>query len=301
MTGKFRFKRFRRRLLFHLLRLLALAVSYTDFNNLKRLGRVLGAVQYRLGGRRRHLAALIPRALGRPADAHAILKTAYRENTRAVLEILALYSRRLPDATIEAACEIEGLDHLNGLEKGAILLGTHSGNGVLLPTRLALMGYPVCVAVRESGKIPDGFYVTGQRRYGIQALDAGSGSSGLKAMIRALRGGALLYILMDQGSKHHGVDLEFLGKPFRMPGGPAVLARRCDVPIIPAPTIAADPVWRFRLGTPLRLERDNDTEQDARYLARISEKQIRTCPELWTWHHRRWGRRDYPRNSALEE
>lgn len=286
------FRRLRRRLLFHLLRLLAVAVSYTGFNNVNRLGRLLGTLQYRFaGGQRRHLAGLITKALGRSADTDVILKSAYRENTRAILEILAMYSRRLPDAAIESACEIEGLDHLDGLEKGAILLGTHSGNGVLLPLRLALMGYPVCVAVRESGKIPDGFYVTGQGRYGVRALDAGSGSTGLRAMIRALRGGALLYILMDQGSKHHGVDLEFLGKPFRMPGGPAVLARRCDVPIIPAPTIAADPVWRFRLEQPVKLRRDNDTEQDARFLARLSENQIREFPELWTWHHRRWGRR----------
>lgn len=288
----FRFKRWRRRLLFHLLRLLALAVSYTGFNNVKRLGRMLGAMQYRLAGsQRRHLAALIPKALDASVDTDAILKTAYRENTRAVLEILAIYSRRLPAAAIEAACEIEGLEHLNGLERGAILLGTHSGNGVLLPVRLALMGYPVCVAVRESGKIPDGFYVAGQSRYGVRAMDAGTGSAGLKAMIRALRGGALLYILMDQGSKQHGVDIEFLGRQFRMPGGPAVLAQRCDVPIIPTPTVAADPVWRFRLEQPVKLDRDNDTEQDARFLARLSEQQIRAYPELWTWHHRRWGRR----------
>lgn len=288
----FRFKRFRRRFLFHFLRLLAVAVSNTGFNNLKRLGRMLGAIQYQLAGsQRRHLSALISKALGEPADTDAILKIAYRENTRAVLEILAMYSRRLPDSVIETACEIEGLDHLNGLESGAILLGTHSGNGVLLPLRLALMGYPVCVAVRESGKIPDGFYAAGQARYGVRALDAGAGSAGLKAMIRALRGGALLYILMDQGNKHHGVDVEFLGKPLHMPGGPAVLARRCDVPIIPAPTVASDPVWRFRLDKPVMLRRDHDTEQNTRHLARLSENQIREFPELWTWHHRRWGRR----------
>lgn len=286
-------KRTRRRSLFHLLRLVALVVSYTGYSNLKCLGRALGAIQFRLSGKkRRYLEALIPKTLGSQASTQTILNTAYRENTRAILEILAMYSRRLPDTVIESACEIEGLEHLDGLDSGAILLGTHSGNGVLLPMRLSLMGYPVCVAVRESSKIPDGFYVNGQARYGVTALNAGAGGAGLRTMIRALRGGALLYILMDQGSKRDGIELEFLGKRFSMPGGPAVLARRCKVPVIPAPTVASEPVWRFRLEAPLRLEGNGDTAADAKALARISERQIREFPELWTWHHRRWGRPD---------
>jgi len=282
-----------RRLAMRSLQCLAIVTAWFGFARIRPVGRALGSIQYHLATRRR-------RRVQQQMDAriHGLdpktLKTSYRENTRAVLEVLALYSRRRPDGTIRRACRITGLEHLQTLKTGAILLGAHQGNGVLLPIRLAVEGYPVAVAIRESRKIPPGFFRKGLGRYGIRALDAASGTSGLKEMIRVLRKGYLLYILMDQGSKQGGMAVEFLGRTMHVPAGPAVLARRCGVPVIPAAVTGADPVWSLKLSEPEFLpEREPGAERDNRdvqQLADMTAEQIRNHPELWTWHHRRWSR-----------
>ncbi len=283
-------RRARRRLLFHLLRVLAVAVAGCGFQRLRPVGRGLGSMAFWLSPRRRILEKRVVELLGAeiPAAPARILKTAYRENTRAILEIIALYASKHSARTLAAACEIDGLDQLDQLTGGAILLGTHSGNGVLLPIRLAQLGYPVSVAVRESNKISPAFFLRGLGRYGVQALDVGGGAQALRSMMRALNGGNLLYILMDQGAKRGGQDATIFGQRIPLPGGPALLARRCGVPVIPAPTIAADPLWRFELQPPLWPHALGQTIPDHQHLAWITEQQIRRHPELWAWQQRRW-------------
>lgn len=288
-------RRLARRLVMRCLQAIAVTSGLFRFAGIRPVGQALGSLQYHLSrGKRAHYHARMADALTNPAP--GTLRNAYRENTRAVLEVLALYSRRRSDGEIRRASRIEGIEHLQRLSGGAILLGAHQGNGVLLPLRLAIEGYPVAVAIRESRKIPPGFFSRGLGRYGVLALDADNGTQGLKDMIRALRRGYLLYILMDQGSKNGGVEVEFLGRTMAAPAGPAVLARRCQVPIISAAVTAASPAWCFHLAEPVRLPpRDASAERDHRdvqLLADLTADQIRSHPELWTWHHRRWSRLD---------
>jgi hypothetical protein len=92
-------------------------------------GRLLGGLQYRLdGGARRRMQAEMALALGRPADDPAVaplLREAYRVNTAAVFEIMAMLDRRQDEAMLVARCELEGLEHLRAAlaaGRGAILM-----------------------------------------------------------------------------------------------------------------------------------------------------------------------------------
>lgn len=76
-------------------------------------------------------------------------------------------------------------------------------------------------------------------------LDVRAGGKALRGMMRTLRNGGLLYILMDQGAKSGGEKAELPGQRLDMPDGAALLARRCRVPLIPAPIVAADLLWKF--------------------------------------------------------
>jgi lauroyl/myristoyl acyltransferase len=282
-----------------------------------RLGHLLGELHYWFGIRkRRDLERQLTRVL-LPAhgDQHvrAVLRHAYRANDRAILEIATLYRRRLPDADVRAACRIDGLRHLRavlGDGRGAMLLGMHMGNGILMAVRLAIEGFPVSVVYRQSSKAPSDFLDRALDRYGIETIAAarrpanGAERRDRKAlatrtraraflqMTRALKRGRVLYVLMDQGASQGDVHVQFLGKDIALPEGPAQLVRRAGAPVLAALPLASEPSWQFRIESHLAIDPGAEPAELTAAFGRVMEAHIRAYPHLWTWHHRRW--RHYP-------
>ena len=80
-----------------------------------------------------------------------MLRDAYRVNTAAVFEIMAMVDRRQDEATLVARAEVEGLEHLRAAlagGRGAILMAAHMGNAALVPLWLAHAGWAVSVSTR---------------------------------------------------------------------------------------------------------------------------------------------------------
>jgi len=259
-------------------------------------GKVLGELEYRLAWRRRRRCARdMALALGRPAGDSRIaaqLRHAYHVNTQAVLEILALFDRRQDESLLAAHCTVEGSEQLQAAvahRRGAILLGTHAGNGVLAAVRLAQAGWPVSIVYRQARMMSAGFFARGFARYGIDGILANEGLRAYGRMLEAVKGGRLLFVTMDQGVKNaaDGVVVRFLGKDMGMPAGPALLARHARVPVLPVLATGYDGAWRFRIEPPLPAL-SGPVAADVERLARTSERQVLLHPELWSWHHRRW-------------
>lgn len=272
------------------------------FGRARRLGALLGAMHFRFaaGARRRQLRDMA-QVLNRPADAQlgATLHEAYRVNTAAVLEIVAMFDRRLDDRLLAAQCEVQGLEHLRAAQaggRGAILLATHSGNGLLLTAKLAAAGWPLSVVYRHSRMMSADFFARGLALYGIEGILANEGLRAYARMLTALKQKRIVFVMMDQGVKRaeDGVMARFLGKDMPMPAGPAQLARHARAPLLPVATSAADPVWRFEIEPPLPA--GTSLEADVESLLRVAERQVLKCPQLWSWHHRRW--RLYPLASS---
>lgn len=291
---RLRLRRARRRLMFLALRGLMRLVG---FERARVLGLLLGELQFRLAWvtRRRceHDLALL---LGRePGDAgvHAQLRQAYHLNTAAVFEVLAMFHRRLDDAVIAARCRAQGLEHLQAAlagGRGAILLGSHSGNGVLLALQLARSGIPVSVVYRQARMMSADLFEQGFALYGIEGILANEGLKAYGRMLGALKKNRVVFLMMDQGVKRaeDGVPMRFLGKDMPMPAGPAQLARHARAPVLPVATVAADPVWSFEIGEAVQRVPGAPLEADTEQLLRITEQQVLRYPHLWSWHHRRW-------------
>lgn len=291
-------KHARRRAGFQLFRALAFACMLLGGLPLAgRCGAGLGELHYRFAARQRRdlerqLAQLFPDTDA--ATLRARLRQAYRAGDRAVFEASAMGCRRVPEKTIRDRCEFVGLERLQAslsAGRGAILLGMHMGNGLLMTARLAAAGLPVSVVFRESRKTAGGVMARCMRLHGMEGIPAGQRSRAYRDMARALQRGGIVFVLMDQASKHGGVPVEFLGKHVELPAGPFRLAQRSGAPVLTAFATAAEPNWRFEISAPLDLGAGDDATAAA-VVARAMESHIRAHPGLWTWHHRRWRR--YP-------
>jgi KDO2-lipid IV(A) lauroyltransferase len=272
------------------------------FGSARPLGTLFGALQYRFDAKlRRHcldgLAALMGR---KPADREVkrTLRSAYRVNTIAVLEVLSMVDTRLDARRLRERCQVEGLENLTAARggRGAILLATHSGNSLLLAAQLADQGWPVTIVYRQARMMSQQFFADGLPRYGFDGILANEGFKAYARMVDALRHDRILFAMMDQGvnakKAETGVPLRFLGKDMPMPAGVVQLARTTRAPIVPVRSLAADPVWRFAIEPRLQMPPGGTIEEDTALVLRHVEQQILAHPELWSWQQRRW--RDFP-------
>jgi len=261
---------------------------------IRRTGRMIGALHYWLTWPfNRRLRGDIARVLGvSRRRAAAILRPAFRDNDRAVFEIISLAQPACEPERMIDEVAIEGMDHLASARpggRGTIVLGMHMGNGILMAARLARAGHPVHVVFRDPRRLPPGLLARSLERAGCVpvALDRQNPTRSFRRMLRILNAGGMLYVLMDQANKGEGSERRFLGKRVRMPSGIAGLAVRSGAPVIPIHVESARRGWQFRVHPPLHA-----ATGDAMLEAMIEsmETQIRTHPQLWAWHHRRWKR-----------
>ena len=289
-----RVKRARRRWTFRAIRQL---LRLAGFDRARSLGAILGELQFRLMWRSRRrqqadLSVLLGRSPGDPA-VRACLRHSYRVNNGAVSEIMAMFDRPIGQERLAAHCEVDGLEHLQSAMaggRGAILLASHSGNGLLLTVRLANAGWPISVVYREAIMMSAGFFHEGLERYGIQGILANTGIKAYGQMLGALRQGRIVFLMLDQGVKksEDGTLQRFLGKDMPMPAGPAQLARHARAPVLPVATTAASPRWRFEIRAPIGFEPGAALEDDLARLIAATEATVLEHPELWSWHQRRW-------------
>jgi lauroyl/myristoyl acyltransferase len=239
---------------------------------------------------RARLRADIAGALGlTPGQAAEVLRRARRSNDRAVVEVLALGVPWTRAAPLIDSCRVLGTEHLPA-GRGAVLLGMHMGNGILMAAQLAHQGFPVSVAYRESRKIAPGYLGRCLTRAGVKPihLPRDAAAAGLRALMRDLADGRLIYILMDQGDKQGGFETMFLGKRAHMPTTVVRLVQRTGCPLIPVLPESADDGWDFRVHQPLALP--DDPDEAMAMVVDTMAGHIAAHPELWTWHHRRWRR-----------
>ncbi|MBL36899.1 MAG: hypothetical protein CMP07_00660 [Xanthomonadales bacterium] len=261
---------------------------------IKRIGSLIGRMHYWLSWPfNQRLRRDIARVLGiSRREAGVVLSQAFRDNDRAVFEIVTLAH---PDCDPQALIDTVRIENMARLEaaatdgRGAILLGMHMGNGILMAARLARAGFPIHVVFRDPRRLPPGLLGRSLERAGCVPvpLDRENPTRSFRQMLKILASGGMLYVLMDQANKGEGAPRRFLGKSLRMPSGIPSLAVRTGAPVFPVHAEAAAPEWRFRVHPPLIAD-DADAMLDA--MLASMQSQIMRHPELWAWHHRRWKR-----------
>jgi len=174
---------------------------------------------------------------------------------------------------------------------GVIGLTSHTGCWEFLGMYLAAIGIPVSTIAR---KLYDDRFekllVESRASGGMKTISRGENT---RDVIRALRNGELLGILIDQDMKVKSVFVDFFGKRASTATAPAMLSLRYDAPIVPIFTYR-DALHRHHvcIGEQVTVERTGDMDRDVENLTAACSKAIehfiREHPEQWVWFHRRW-------------
>lgn len=227
-----------------------------------------------------------------------LIREMYDHLGRSLGEIL--WMRSLSPDTLGALVDWRGLEHLEqavAQDRGVVLFTGHCGNWELMAAAIALAGFDMNVIARsiDDPRVNE-IIVESRGRFGVETIGRG-GDSAARDILRTLRTGKILGVLIDQSIKAEVVECEFFGRPAPTPVGPARLAVRAGAQAI------AGFIRRERNGRhtiefrePIDARDADPAELTCRMNSEI-EAHVRRHPEQWVWLHQRWrhrnGQRDY--------
>ena len=119
------------------------------------------------------------------------------------------------------------------------------------------------------------------------------GPSGAKSIIRAIKSGASIAMLVDQ-KMNNGIEVPFFGFPAMTAVALARLSLQYKYPIVPLQIVRIGKSSNFELilHDPLETSITQDNEKDCYNIMlevnKTLEQWIREKPEQWFWFHNRW-------------
>jgi KDO2-lipid IV(A) lauroyltransferase len=271
------------------------------------IGSVFAGVGRIFPGRRKKIALANLRLVFGKRKTEKEITTIYKQClTRTLTSFLeSMKFCLLPPAVAKGRIEIVGKKHLDATlkkGKGIIIAGLHLGNFPLLAVKLALEGYPIAVIIKKPrNRYMAQMYIRMTDAVGIGFIDGGERKQAAQQSLKQLRGGGIVYIVIDQNPPYPDIMVDFFGYPVPSFKGPMVLAMRTGATILPG-FIVYHKGWRQKLfiEKPFSPEITGDNEKDISHnlarLMKLIEGYIERYPEQWWWWHRRWKRHiDYKR------
>ncbi len=261
---------------------------------LRRTGACLGLTAYALcGGARRTTIANL--ALVHPdvgaARHRALARAIFRSLGQNLTDTLALLDPNEDAArtlAIGAGSERVLGDALAS-GRGVIYATCHLGPWERMAALLAQRGFPITTVARESydPRFHALLYdkLRGRRR--VEVIHRGDPGAPV-AIVRALRRGRVLGLLMDMPGRIATEHVTWFGLPSRMPAGAARLALRLGCPIVvgtPAPHPAGLEIRITKLETGDLTPGDQGEALLNQRIADALTDRIRLLPTHWPWMH----------------
>jgi KDO2-lipid IV(A) lauroyltransferase len=190
---------------------------------------------------------------------------------------------RLTKDDLERLFRFEGLQNLEesySLGKGVIVLTAHFGCFDLGAPALVALGYPTST-INLPWKDPqaEALFARQRRRHGVKDIPAGKAARG---SIETLMRGEVLAFAADFDYSLHDERVDFLGVPMRMPFGPARLAQRIGVPIVPCfVTRRPGGTYLARCFEPILPRKEETFMQLQKRFACVLERVVLEHPSSW--------------------
>ncbi len=196
---------------------------------------------------------------------------------------------------LDRVIEVDGKENVEralAAGTGVIVFSAHLGNW----EAIAAVGAPLGMRLHSVGRTLDNpwldRYLT--RHRGRYALSVIPKNQGLPQIVRALKRGDCVAMLLDQFAGREGLDVPFLGRLASTFRAPAELAVRFGFPLLGGFGVRVDDSPRFRLTFEPPIFPDMSAPREAevrRLTTAISDlmgKHVLAHPDQWNWLHRRW-------------
>jgi KDO2-lipid IV(A) lauroyltransferase len=233
--------------------------------------------------------------LGRRATAsqvRSLARRSVRNYARYMVEFL-----RFPTLSREEILAKIGIDRWDRFDtllsegRGVLFVGLHMGNWDLAGAAAGIRGYPFWVVADVIQPPALNEEIQGvRRRQGMHILPMENAARGL---LKALKAGEMVGLLIDRPSPDDGVPVRFFGGTAYVPAGAATLALRTNARVIPA-AVLRRPDQRFDLvlDDDFRYDPSGDREADVRELTQAImtslEGMVRATPEQWYMFRPMW-------------
>jgi len=192
--------------------------------------------------------------------------------------------------------ELKGTEHVMAAaqgDRGTMFLSGHLANWEMMPMSGHLWGLDGATVVRHPNNPYVARWIARQRAIHGPKDQIGK-HSGARRIFSQLRGGKVIYMLVDQRNDE-GIPVEFFGRPAMTTPVPAALALKLGARILIAGNRRVKGA-RFEVsvhpGPDFTPSGDDaaDTRQLTERITAQLEAIIRSDPSQWLWIHKRWGR-----------
>ncbi|WP_236849096.1 lysophospholipid acyltransferase family protein [Chryseolinea soli] len=206
-----------------------------------------------------------------------------------------LRATRVKDlAGLEEFLKTEGLEHYEKAikkGKGVIFLTLHLGAFDLQVSNMALRGLnPNIIGTPLKDERLNALLWDYRNKYGAIAIERGRETFRL---IKVLKSGGSVALLIDQDTKVKSRFVNFFGKPAATPVGATVLALKTGAAVVPTYVyLGEDKLQHMHILPEVPMVITGDDEVDMVYntqvLTNFIEATIRKHPDQWVWMHERW-------------
>lgn len=195
------------------------------------------------------------------------------------------------------AVGLEAMDEALAQGNGVIAITGHIGNWELLAAFFGAKGYPVSViATPVKGEGLNATNVELRLLANVETIERDSGGSS-RQILRTLKRGGILAILMDQNTRGQNVSVPFFARPVPTPVGPAALSLRTGAALVGVFIHRrSDGRHVVRVSRPdlpgraraAEIGREAWVTEVTARLTALIEAEIREFPQDWVWWHERW-------------
>lgn len=252
------------------------------------LGRALGRLLYRFGRGRvtdTNLALCFPDMP--EAERRALGRRHFEALGRNAIEMSVMWFGS--DERVLGLVTLTGREHLDRLRGKPLILFAPHFIGLNMGGARVAHEYPGSASIysRQKNPVLDRLFLKGRLRFGSPTLL--SRQDGMRAIVKSLREGRLLYFLpdMDFGARD-AIFSPFFGVPAATVTALPRLARLGRAAIVPIITVQREHGYEAIVYPPWEDYPTEDLEGDVRRMNAFIEARVREWPEQYFWAHKRF-------------
>jgi len=245
---------------------------------------VAGAITYAVQPpRKRKLCAhLHSRAAGGLAigEARRRARASYRNYARMVVDTIWIHAIGLDEMFEHGGIDgVENMHNARDSRRGGILVLVHFGSWDIAASMALAAGHSVTTVMAPVGT-PSITALLGWSRK-VKKMELFAPAAAARGLLRALRAGRLVALLVDIPEGGPTTEVEFCNGPVRFTTGPAVLARVTGAPLLPTSCWREPSGYRVHVRGPLHPADGEDDEAVMQRVAAVLEDDVHRIPEQW--------------------